>query len=265
MSNYNTVERKEPYYLKIWAKYLISDPAYQRTVDMNRVKRIVSEFNPNLVNPIKVSRRGGQYYVFDGQHTLSALKMVYGAKGNFKVNCLVYEGLTQKEEAELFAEQTGISRKVKANAKFKALCVAGNEEIIRWKNVTEHMGVKMDFSEGKARYKIVACTKAYRIWNNTTEREYREILEIIIKAWNGEAESFNTEILGGVYEFYKQYKGQFKKEILSKQLSKVSPMYIIREGKLSSIGADKRFAKQIAYAYNKNLRSNRINFGDLEV
>ena len=55
---------------------LESDTSYQRPIDLKRVQRIVENFDARLVNPLKVSGRDGHYYVFDGAHTLAALKEI---------------------------------------------------------------------------------------------------------------------------------------------------------------------------------------------
>ena len=60
------------------------DFSYQRPVRMEKVSKIVAEFDPLLVNTLKVSLRNGHYYVFDGSHTLEALKIVKG-KEHFPV------------------------------------------------------------------------------------------------------------------------------------------------------------------------------------
>lgn len=56
------------------------DYTYQRPTEPERVRSIVSQFDPALVNLLKVSVRDGHYYVFDGGHTLAALRMVNGKK-----------------------------------------------------------------------------------------------------------------------------------------------------------------------------------------
>ena len=246
-------------YKQINSKFLISDNAYQRTVDMKRVKRIVAKFNENLVNPIKVSYRDGKFYVFDGQHTLAALKL-RNNNNDLLVDCKLYKGLTQQEEAELFSEQTGIARIVETNAKFKALYVAGNIEVCEFKELTEKAGIRMDFSKGKAANKIIACREAFNIYKKTTSREYVEILSMIKNTWDGSAESYNREILGGVFIFYQKYKGEFNIKIFEKQLAKVSPIFIIREGKLSLSAGNEKYAKKIYEIYNKNLRSNKLEY-----
>ena len=56
-------------------KMLTVDKSYQRDTDMTRVRSIVREWNPCLVHAVKVSKRDGKYYIFDGQHTVEALKL----------------------------------------------------------------------------------------------------------------------------------------------------------------------------------------------
>lgn len=244
-------------YKKINSKFIVSDLSYQRPLDMTRVGKIVSSFNINLVNPVKVSFRDNKYYVFDGQHTLAALKLK-NKNNDLLIDCKIYYGLTKQDEAKLFSEQNGISRSVDSNSKLKALYTAGDIDVCIFQELTEKAGIKMNFSKGKANNKIVACKKAFTIYKNLTEAEYLEFLDIIKDSWEGHSDSFNTEILGGIYIFCKKYKDIFDKKRLIRQLTKVSPLEIIREGKLSYRSGDERFGRQILHQYNKNLQSGRL-------
>ena len=49
---------------------------YQRHLNASRVKRIAAEFDERIANAPKVSYRDGHYYVFDGQHTIAARKLL---------------------------------------------------------------------------------------------------------------------------------------------------------------------------------------------
>lgn len=89
---------------------------YQRHLNANRVKRIAAEFDERIANAPKVSYRNGHYYVFDGQHTIAALKL-RNNNCDLDILCKVYTGLTEAEEALLFAQQTGISAPLTAGAK----------------------------------------------------------------------------------------------------------------------------------------------------
>ena len=43
--------------------------AYQRSLNVARVRQIAKHFDERIANEPKVSLRNGHYYVFDGQHT----------------------------------------------------------------------------------------------------------------------------------------------------------------------------------------------------
>lgn len=253
MNNYNTKFE----YRQLNSKLLVVDRDYQRDIQQDRVKKIIANFNPALVNPIKVSHRDGKYYVFDGQHTLSALRAI-NPSPSMMVECKVYEGLSREDEAKLFAEQNGISRVVESIAKFKALYIAGDVDIIEMVNLVERSGLYMDFSKSKSINRITAVSKTFKIYKSVSKSDFVEILSLIKESWDGIPESLNTEIIGGMGIFYKAYKDEYKRNMLINQLSKVSPTVIIREGKAFSSGGDTRYAKQIFNIYNKNLRGNRL-------
>lgn len=253
MKDYNTNYCYRP----VHSREILSDPAYQREIDFNRVKNIASHFNPALVNPIKVSQRDGKYYVFDGQHTLAVLKMRNGNE-ELPVECKVYTGLTQQDEAKLFVEQNGIARNVKTNAKMKALFTAGDPEVIELRRAVESVGVKIDFSCSKGPYKIVACATTFKVFRRHACADFQNILLIIKESWGANPEGFNKEIIAGVDLFYTSFKEQIDIKKVSRQFNKVSPQEIIREGRLFKEGGDRRFARQLVIAYNKGLRGNRL-------
>ncbi len=53
---------------------------YQREIKNERVKRIVKDFDERIANEPKVSYRDGKYFVFDGQHTIDARKVMNGGE-----------------------------------------------------------------------------------------------------------------------------------------------------------------------------------------
>ena len=78
---------------------------YQRRLNTNRVARIVAGFDERIANEPKVSFRDGRYFVFDGQHTVSARKKMNN-NTDLPILCKVYYGMTELDEALLFALQT---------------------------------------------------------------------------------------------------------------------------------------------------------------
>lgn len=243
-------------YKQVKSDMILSDEFYQRPIDMRRVKKMANNYNPNLLNPVKVSFREGKYYVFDGQHTLAMLKMINGDP--CAVGCKIYRGLSREDEARLFAAQNGISRSVESIEKFKALYAAGDAEICEMVRLIELAGLKMDFNKGKADNRVVAVVKAHKIFMEIPSDKFLEIFSLIKETWNGISESLNSEIIGGVYHFIQTYPDEYNRKLFIKQLGKVSPTVIIREGNVFNEGADRRYAVQILNYYNKGIRRGKL-------
>ena len=240
-------------YKKINTKFLFVDDLYQRTVDTHRVNKMVAEYNPNLVNPIKVSFRDGKYWVINGHHTLQML--LRRNKGNdLLVECKVFYGMTWLDEVNLFLAQNGVSRTVNINDKLRAMRNAGDPDVSQMCKLTEKCGFIIDFKGSKGDNKIVALSTLLKAYSAMTPEEYEEYLTLIKKTWGGMSDSLCREILQGMFIFYKTYKGQFKTQNFVSRLKKVSPVAIVRDGKVSSAPGATKYARQILGWYNRNAK-----------
>ena len=85
-------------------KDLVSNQEYQRNLSWNHVEKAVENFDLNQVNPIKVSRRNGVNYVFNGQHTAEIIAKASGSRET-PVWCMIYDDLDYSIEADIFANQ----------------------------------------------------------------------------------------------------------------------------------------------------------------
>lgn len=243
-------------------KQLKVDMSYQRPIDARRVKKIAENFNPLKVNPIKVSHRDGAYWIFDGQHTTRMLLLRNGNE-DLMVECIIYEGLTRQDEAELFARQGEFVRNVKKNAEMKALYVAGDFEISELKSTLESIGFIFDFSESKGDYRIVCCSTIYNIFMKSRISDFTKLMECIKECWNGSNDSLRREIINGMWIFMKTYP-DIDAKILIAKLSKVSPVEIYRDGKVhKEIPGDTKYAWVIANAYNKGNRTRKVDITEL--
>lgn len=253
MRDYNT----EPVYMQVYSSKIFSDPAYQRPVDARRVRQIVEEFNPAVVSPIKVSERDGVYWVFDGQHTLEALKKRNGGNDLF-VYCAVFYGLTREDEAFLFSMQTGISRGVKANLKLRALYLSGDETVVGLKRTIENLGIRFDFTAYQGPCKIVACATAYKIYMSLGQKDFEDMLKVILQSWEDEPDRLSKEMLNGMYYFFITYKSEFDMKKAISQFSKVPLRTVVMKAKGAVFGGDKRFSRELVRVYNYGLR-NRLD------
>lgn len=241
-------------------KILTSGAKYQRPVDDAKVSRIVSNFNEHKVNPIQVSYRDNKYWVYNGQHTLSALRAING--GDCMAWCEVHFGLTYEDEARLFAEQYDTTTKVTLSYKLQALMEAGDEQVCQMVSDVESLGLEVAFNGGKGKDKIVAVGELKKIYTTMGSNGLKKILLIIKEAWDGDSSSFDRDILGGIMLFIKHYDGEYIEDILIKNLSRFIPLEIKRKGRSDhSAKGNIRFAKQILDCYNFKLRKqNRLEY-----
>ena len=187
---------------------VILDPRIQRDLDTRRVEWIVRGFNSYLVNPIKVSERDGGYHVFDGQHTLAALRILHGDE-DFKVECRVYHGLTREDEARLFAQQNGYSAKVSMPYRLRALNEAKDEVVMDFLSTTESQGFLIEFGCHNGRNgRISATCAAYASYRKLQKELYGEMLNIIKKTWGGASWSVTKNMLQGMTVFMNMYTNQ---------------------------------------------------------
>ena len=61
-------------------KNLCSNQDYQRNLSIKHVQRAAANFDLYQINPVKVSRRDGINYVFNGQHTIEIVALVSGSR-----------------------------------------------------------------------------------------------------------------------------------------------------------------------------------------
>lgn len=247
---------------QVSTKEIIVNDLAQRDVSKRtaQFKKIMTTFDKNLVNPVKVAFIDGRYYCIDGQMTMKVLKARNGNR-DLLVDCKVLYGLTHAQAAELFWKQNGITSQVGVMDKLRVQFNYGEKEVVNFVKLTEANGVIIDWeSRHDGRNKIVAVSTLYKIYGGfSNAREYSNFLQILLSAWDGDSVSLQKGILEGLFIFMTTYRDEFKTDLLIKKLKKVSPTQIIREAKLSAEGGSRKYAIQFLNIYNKGLNANRLS------
>ena len=243
---------------KIVAGVILTDHTYQRDVNEKRVARIVKNFNPSLVNPPKVSFRDGHYYVFDGQHTLAALIAVYGR--DKKIDCKVFAGITQKEEADLFIAQNGESANVKVIDRMKARYNIGERDAVRIVDGAKKAGAIVEFGHFTRKNGIVACAALENVYKALPYDEYISVVRILKEAWGGDPKGLTAAHINGLGYFIGVYtfKTINEKRLIS-VLSAVNPMSIVRDAKVSNLPSKVAVAKIYLRLYNKGKKKKLLD------
>lgn len=202
---------------------------YQREIKNQRVKRIVKDFDERIANEPKVSYRDGKYYVFDGQHTIDARKVMNGGE-DLPILCKVYMGMDEKEEALLFAKQTGESARLTPGTRVRAEVFGEDGNSTAFFNANKGLNIELDFDQERGYMRIGCIQTALDAYQKFGEERYKEAMKIIIAAWDGEPDSFRMENIIGITRFVDRYHDSYIPHRLIERLSKVDPLTIPREG-----------------------------------
>lgn len=101
---------------------MVVSPLAQREKNQARVDKIAANLDIEQLGTPTVSHRDAKFYVIDGQHRIEALREI--GWGDQQVQCWVYEGLTEQDEAEKFLRLNDVLA-VNAFARFRVGVQAG--------------------------------------------------------------------------------------------------------------------------------------------
>ena len=121
---------------------LVSNQNYQRPLSEGHIRKALEEFDVYQINPVKVSRRSGVNYVFDGQHTIEIVASASGSRDT-PVWCMIYDDLEYTHEADIFANQSKYVRPLTPYDIFTANIEAGNQEQLIIKELVESYGLSI--------------------------------------------------------------------------------------------------------------------------
>ena len=232
---------------------------YQRTFNSKRAQKIAREFDERIANEPKVSFRDGKYYVFDGQHTIAARK-IRNNNEDLPIKCKVYYGMTEQDEALLFAQQTGVSSPLSAGARIRALVFGGDADALAFKAATESVGLVLDYDQQRGMKRIGCIQTAFDAFKRIGDERYKEAMTLIGAAWHGAPDSFRSENVLGITHFVDLYHEEYNRHRLITQLRHVDPLTIYREGRATgtNLAGYKKYLFQVYRIYNGSGKRNAL-------
>lgn len=237
---------------------------YQRPVNVDKVSRIASSYEPHKDRPIEVSYRDGRYYCFDGQHRLLVHKLL----GKATIQAQIHEGLTYTQEASLFSRQHDNEQRVNCKDRWEASVKAADDsprtqEII---NICKEIGFRISNRQDKSENTICCVQEIQTIYDKYGADGLRTVLKFVKSAWDAIPGNTNRTILRALSLIYKccgdDMLGDTRWKLVTSKLSKVSPRFLMKQASMNKRKGGKGVARQIVEYYNKGLAvrsKNRIN------
>ena len=209
-------------------KDLVSSQDYQRDISLAHVQKAAENFDLYQINPVKVSRRDGINYVFNGQHTIEIVALVSGSRET-PVWCMVYEDLVYQHEADIFANQGKFVKPLQAIEIFQANLEANNETQLTIKALIESYG--LNISGTKAPGNICAVSTLEKIFTKYSYHVLDRTIKLIAGTWEGDCNSFSANILRAVAKLIAVYKNELNDDVFKERLGDVSIKQLIRTAK----------------------------------
>ena len=181
------------------------DTTYQRTVQ-SKVNKISKNWDSNKCAILQVSYRSDvdKYAIIDGQNRWEAAKKA----GVTHLLCQIYENLTIKEEAKIFAEQNDNVTRISSADKFKSLLVMDDKICLQIKELCDEFGISIRKTYGdslcKTRKNLNGLVAAQRIVEQYGIKCLRWIFEVIEKSgWDLTAKAYTDRSFQVLIAFYK--------------------------------------------------------------
>lgn len=230
---------------------LVSNQEYQRKLSMIHVKKACENFDVNQINPVKVSRRNGINYVFNGQHTAEIIAMKSGSRET-PVWCMVFEDLEYTDEADIFANQMKNVKPLSPIEIFHAKCEAGDDRSLLIRDLVESYDMKI--APAPLPGNIMAIGALESIYDKQGYDVLDRVLSLIIMTWEGDQKSFSANIFYAITRLVVAYKDELKDEIFKEKLGCVPIKELTRKAKELRTGS-LGFTEAMVLFYNKKLRT----------
>lgn len=250
MNNYNKFV-PNVHFEQIPIKNLVSNQEYQRNLSLHHIDMAAKNFDLYQINPVKVSRRDGINYVFNGQHTIEIVARVSGSRET-PVWCMIYDDLCYEEEADIFANQMKYVKPLTPYEIFLANIEAGNDQQLIIKELVESYGLVL--SNKKAPNNIAAITTIENIYEKYGYQVLSNVLRVVIATWEGECYSLSSNVLNAIAKIIITYGDSFDEEIFKARLEEIPIKQVLRVGKERGGGA-LGVAEAMVLAYNGKKKS----------
>lgn len=192
-------------YVKIGDMHV--NPKAQRAYSPSHAEKLAAIFQLEGMGYPCVAKNGDGYWIIDGQHRIGCLK-IHGFDDEDTVQCEVYEGLTEKELAELFLERND----TKAVHQFDRFRVALTAERDREVEIDRIVRAN-DLEIGRHRDAISAVSTLVEIWDRSGPTQLSRVLRIIRDAYGLGA--FTRQLMMGINLVLDRYGEQVTEQELT--------------------------------------------------
>lgn len=223
-------------FTKLSPDELTIDHSYQRELDEGRVNAMSKDFDLARVGvPVVSLRKDDTYVVLDGQHRVEAMRRA--GYRTTKILCEVHNGLSARDEAELYLKLNGGRKAIGVHDKWKARIRSQDPGAIEIAKIVESLGLRIGRVPGKHTICAVQSIESAHKRNGNLKTTLH-----VLKEWGrGDLSALEGEIIKDMSTFLRDHEEVDSQELITK-LAKRDPGHVLRQ------------IKATADALNKNRR-----------
>lgn len=184
----------------------------QREFSQAHAEKFAADFDLEALGYPVVNKRGGHYYIVDGQHRIAALKLI--GWEDQKIQCECYDGLSEKEEAELFLRRDE-RRAIAGFDKYHIALTAERDIETDIDRTVRANGLVV--SKQKVDGRIMAVGTLRRVYTRSGPEVLGRCLRIIRDAYGDPG--FEAAVIDGIALVCARYTDDLDDEVVTKRLA----------------------------------------------
>lgn len=186
-------------------KMRVREGVSQREFRAAWASEIARQFSIEKLGTPIVNHCGEWYWIVDGQHRVAAVKLWLGDVKGQKLDCVVYDGLTEQQEAELFLGLNRV-RSVRAYDKFSIALTAARPDETAIERIVRGAGLTV--SEGGGAGSVSCVMTLARVFRRSGGDGLAQTLKITHESFGDEG--LDSDIIDGLGLLSSRYNGQLE-------------------------------------------------------
>lgn len=233
------------------------NPQAQRALSEAWANELADEFNPDLMGFIHVSHRDGWYYIIDGQHRVKAAIIFLGDTSQ-QVQCHVYDGLTNEQEAQLFLELNN-TKKQGPMSRYKVALTAGKPDECDVERICRSLDLRIGVDKS---CEEIACISALlAVYRKHGPASFSFAMRVIRDSYG--YDGFKRQTISALALIKDRYGDKIVEEKLVDRLSKTGIVELNRSAKsmkeATGNPADQCYAHSMIQFYNQRNAQCRVD------